>query len=103
VTVNWAAGGITAVDPFALYRQPAETRAILATRVYEGVGADGTGSANCDSDSWHHRGCRLDSGRLTVVVVAWRNTQATLRQQRTMAADERLWQEQREVYRQLAE
>lgn len=40
---------------------------------------------------------------VSAIFFAWRNMKATLRQQRQMAADERLWAEQRTFYQELAE
>jgi hypothetical protein len=40
---------------------------------------------------------------ISAIVFAWRNMKATLRQQRQMATDERLWHEQRKFYQDLAE
>jgi hypothetical protein len=40
---------------------------------------------------------------VAAIIFAWRNMKATLSQQRQMAADERLWVEQRKVYQELAE
>ncbi len=40
---------------------------------------------------------------VSAIVFAWRNVKVTLRQQRLIAADQRLWEAQRKVYQELAE